>query len=165
MQVVRTKNACLLPAFDFGPYPSGMRSKTEGLSHGLKTGHRTVFTEAPASAALSSPIIVPKSKIPLWGILDFGAADGTRTRTVSLPGDFKSPVSTDSTTAAFHYHSIISPDRQAYNWSRFKVNASKQLSRNQSSSGRPMAFMASQVCFAAVSNSVFPAFCSSRHLI
>ena len=30
----------------------------------------------------------------------FGAADGTRTRTVSLPGDFKSPVSTDSTTAA-----------------------------------------------------------------
>ena len=29
-----------------------------------------------------------------------GAADGTRTRTVSLPGDFKSPVSTDSTTAA-----------------------------------------------------------------
>ena len=31
---------------------------------------------------------------------DYGAADGTRTRTVSLPGDFKSPVSTDSTTAA-----------------------------------------------------------------
>ena len=30
-----------------------------------------------------------------------GAADGTRTRTVSLPGDFKSPVSTDSTTAAW----------------------------------------------------------------
>ena len=30
----------------------------------------------------------------------FGAADGTRTRTVSLPGDFKSPVATDSTTAA-----------------------------------------------------------------
>ena len=30
----------------------------------------------------------------------YGAADGTRTRTVSLPGDFKSPVSTDSTTAA-----------------------------------------------------------------
>ena len=29
-----------------------------------------------------------------------GAADGTRPRTVSLPGDFKSPVSTDSTTAA-----------------------------------------------------------------
>ena len=34
------------------------------------------------------------------GIRFFGAADGTRTRTVSLPGDFKSPVSTDSTTAA-----------------------------------------------------------------
>ena len=34
----------------------------------------------------------------------YGAADGTRTRTVSLPGDFKSPVSTDSTTAAYGYN-------------------------------------------------------------
>ena len=33
------------------------------------------------------------------------------------------------------------------------------------SSGRSMAFMDSQVCRAAVSNSVLPAFCSSRHLM
>ena len=30
----------------------------------------------------------------------FGAGDRTRTGTVLLPGDFKSPVSTDSTTPA-----------------------------------------------------------------
>ena len=36
-----------------------------------------------------------------------GAADGTRTRTVSLPGDFKSPVSTDSTTAAAGVYDTI----------------------------------------------------------
>ena len=43
----------------------------------------------------------------------FGAADGTRTRTVSLPGDFKSPVSTDSTTAAAgSYHNIFLTYRQ-----------------------------------------------------
>ena len=33
-----------------------------------------------------------------------GAVDGTRTRTVSLPGDFKSPVSTDSTTTAANWY-------------------------------------------------------------
>lgn len=32
-----------------------MRLKPEGLSHGLKTVHRTVFTAAYAAAALSSP--------------------------------------------------------------------------------------------------------------
>ena len=36
--------------------------------------------------------------------IQHGAADGTRTRTVLLPGDFKSPVSTDSTTAAAMWH-------------------------------------------------------------
>ena len=42
-----------------------------------------------------------------------GAADGTRTRTVSLPGDFKSPVSTDSTTAAAtRYNNIFLDYRQ-----------------------------------------------------
>ena len=40
------------------------------------------------------------TKGTLMGAFCIGAADGTRTRTVSLPGDFKSPVSTDSTTAA-----------------------------------------------------------------
>ena len=46
--------------------------------------------------------ITQKSLFCLADKRDFfvGAADGTRTRTVSLPGDFKSPVSTDSTTAA-----------------------------------------------------------------
>lgn len=42
------------------------------------------------------------------GIPIFGAADGTRTRTVSLPGDFKSPVSTDSTTTAYILNFITS---------------------------------------------------------
>ena len=41
-----------------------------------------------------------QKEAPRFGVLLFGAADGTRTRTVSPPGDFKSPVSTDSTTAA-----------------------------------------------------------------
>ena len=41
-----------------------------------------------------------------------GAADGTRTRTVSLPGDFKSPVSTDSTTAALITHIIYHRQRK-----------------------------------------------------
>ena len=42
--------------FRFDPHPSGMRLKSEGLSHGLKTVHRTVFTAANAAAALSSPL-------------------------------------------------------------------------------------------------------------
>ena len=41
--------------FQFDPHPYGMRLKLEGLSHGLKTVHRTVFTAAFAAAALSSP--------------------------------------------------------------------------------------------------------------
>ena len=48
-----------------------------------------------------------------FGLYCFGAADGTRTRTVSLPGDFKSPVSTDSTTAAaIDYDNTIFKFRQ-----------------------------------------------------
>ena len=43
----------------------------------------------------------------------YGAVDGTRTRTVSLPGDFKSPVSTDSTTTAARVDfNTFSPHRQ-----------------------------------------------------
>ena len=42
--------------FRFDPHPYGMRLKPEGLSHGLKTVHRTVFTAADAAAALSSPL-------------------------------------------------------------------------------------------------------------
>lgn len=93
-----------------------------------------------------------------------GAASG--------PRDFKSPVSTDSTTAAcpraLARNFILAqflPFVKCYSWSRFKAKAPRQCSRNQSSSGRAMAFMASQVCFAAESNSVLPAFCSSRHLM
>ena len=56
------------------------------------------------------PVNAGMEKAPHWGTFltegapmgcFFHAADGTRTRTVSLPGDFKSPVSTDSTTAAY----------------------------------------------------------------
>ena len=47
-----------------------------------------------------------KKGYPGWDSPFYGAADGTRTRTVSLPGDFKSPVSTDSTTAAAKMYDI-----------------------------------------------------------
>ena len=57
------------------------------------TVHRTV------KLYHSSPATNTKKGTPIGGAL-FGAVDGTRTRTVSLPGDFKSPVSTDSTTTA-----------------------------------------------------------------
>ena len=52
--------------FRFHPHPYGMRLKPEGLSHGLKTVHRTVFTAACAAAALSSPARVSKNQIPEW---------------------------------------------------------------------------------------------------
>ena len=41
-----------------------------------------------------------KYRIPQWGILYFGAADRNRTGTDFTPRDFKSLVSTYSTTAA-----------------------------------------------------------------
>ena len=50
-------------------------------------------------------------------VSSYGAADGTRTRTVSLPGDFKSPVSTDSTTAAYGYN--LSPAGKIVNSGTF----------------------------------------------
>ena len=54
-----------------------------------------------------------KKAHPLSWMCFFGAADGSRTRTVSLPGDFKSPVSTDSTTATRPlYFSTGKPLRQ-----------------------------------------------------
>ena len=82
------------------------------------------------------------------------------------PRDFKSPVSTDSTTTAASL--ILAQTRKAvkyYSWSRFREKAPRQCSVNQFSSGRFMACMASQVWRAAESNSVLPAFCSSKHLM
>ena len=48
--------------FQVHPHPYGMRLNLEGLSHGLKTVHRTVFT----AAALPPPFRVPLgvSKMP-----------------------------------------------------------------------------------------------------
>ena len=61
----------------------------------------------------SSPTLIMQKRPAPMGLSVFGAADGTRTRTVSLPGDFKSPVSTDSTTAAaIDYDNTIFKFRQ-----------------------------------------------------
>ena len=94
--------------FQFHSTSFRMRPETEGLSHGLKTVHRTVFTLAAPRPAFRVHQRYQKTDTPM-GYPFFGAADGTRTRTVSLPGDFKSPVSTDSTTAAAkgHFSTIL----------------------------------------------------------
>ena len=65
----------------------------------------------------SSPVSYTKKEAVRKDDLFFGAADGTRTRTVSLPGDFKSPVSTDSTTAAYGYN--LSPAGKIVNSGTF----------------------------------------------
>ena len=52
-----------------------------------------------------------------------------------------------------------------YIWSRFKVKGTRHSFKNQSISGSFMASRALRVCQAAESNSVLPAFCSSRHLM
>ena len=56
-----------------------MRLKPKGLSHGLKTVHRTVFTAACAAAALSSPARNIKKPDTRMGIWFFGTPEGTRT--------------------------------------------------------------------------------------
>lgn len=67
---------------------------------------------------------------------------------------------------SIRYHSTESNCRQGfYSWSRFLVKGSRQLSRNQRTSSRPVASRADRVCAEAVENSRFPAFSSSRHLI
>ena len=69
-----------------------------GISHGEAIFHtQSVFHKSRKGfISLKRNNLCPVDK----GCFIPGAADGTRTRTVSLPGDFKSPVSTDSTTAA-----------------------------------------------------------------
>ena len=52
----------------------------------------TTWVMSPTSYQLLYPAI--------WNCGNTGAGDRTRTGTVSLPGDFKSPVSTNSTTPA-----------------------------------------------------------------
>ena len=56
--------------FRFHPHPFRMRLKPEGLSHGLKTVHRTVFTAADAAAALSSSLSSIKISATPKGVTD-----------------------------------------------------------------------------------------------
>lgn len=62
-------------------------------------GNSVLHKSRTVEFVFSSPVRRKNPDTPK-GIRIFGAVDGTRTRTVSLPGDFKSPVSTDSTTTA-----------------------------------------------------------------
>ena len=84
-----------------------------GLSPGLKKCPPDTFLPCHRQGRpLRAPPRYQKEPTPI-GLALFGAVDGTRTRTVSLPGDFKSPVSTDSTTtAAKRYDITIFPTRQ-----------------------------------------------------
>ncbi len=58
---------------------------------------------------------------------EFGAADGTRTRTISLSGDFKSPVSTDSTTATqrLYFSTGNIPRQDAHFWRKPNITTRK----------------------------------------
>ncbi len=119
-----------------------------------------------------------KRDTPVGGIPFLGAGDRDRTGTLFTARDFKSLVSAYSTTpAALTDNSIFFPCRQGasrgkpgmdpenYIWSRFNVKGTRHSFKNQSSSGSFMASKALRVCQAAESNSVLPAFCSSRHLM
>ena len=59
-------------------HPSGMPSKAQGFSHGLKTVHRTVFAPASPRAGLSNPII-PIKKDTHSGVFFYGVDNGIRT--------------------------------------------------------------------------------------
>ena len=50
----------------FHPHPCGMRLKPEGLSHGLKTVHRTVFTRPAAGPPFRVPPVKSKTGHPGW---------------------------------------------------------------------------------------------------
>ncbi len=57
-----------------------------------------IFNTDPSTPA---SFIIIKLRIPRWGILNFGAGGGGRTRTVSLPLDFESSTSANSITPAY----------------------------------------------------------------
>ena len=102
------------PCFSFFRRGSTPRGGAQKLHSGSQK-RRCEFRALPADGTFLRPENMPpacflngpssptgdyqKRGIPKGNASFFGAADGTRTRTVSLPGDFKSPVSTDSTTA------------------------------------------------------------------
>ena len=46
---------------DFVHTPNGMRPKSKGFSHGLKSVHRTLFTPTFVGVGLSNPIIAIKN--------------------------------------------------------------------------------------------------------
>lgn len=52
----RTNTISEVNLLRFDPHPSGMRLKSEGLSHGLKTVHRTVFTRPAAGPPFRVPL-------------------------------------------------------------------------------------------------------------
>ena len=61
----------------------------------------SVHWTLPFKSVRSRYLTIPKSRMPRWGILLFGAADRDRTGTDFTPRDFKSLVSACSTTAAW----------------------------------------------------------------
>ena len=85
---------CLI--LHFRPHPCGCVRKRRGLSHGLKTVHRTVFTAAKAAAGLSSPItqLLPDSALPPTPIRVRSEAQGTlpRAKKVSTGHFFARPM-------------------------------------------------------------------------
>ena len=110
--------------------PYGLRSAVWGLSHGLrKCPPDTFLPRLRRGRPFESRQRNQKQDSPQRGCPVFGAADGTRTRTVSLPRDFKSPVSTDFTTAAWlsimiaYYFLTVNP----YSWSGFRRNHHKAV--------------------------------------
>ncbi len=84
-------------------------------------GPQLRFTFADAKVTLCSNLRFSsrhgntKKQDPLRGVLLFGAADRTRTGTVSLPADFKSALSTYSNTTAYdgilsRFRSFVKPE-------------------------------------------------------
>ena len=120
--------ASMAPGSQSASTPIRVRPQIEGLSHGLrKCPPDTFLPRLRRGRPFESCQRNQKQDSPQRGCPVFGAADGTRTRTVSLPRDFKSPVSTDFTTAAWlsvmiaYYFLTVNP----YSWSRFRRNHHK----------------------------------------
>ena len=114
---------------------------------------------------LPAPI---KKETPKGASFFIGAGNRNRTGTDFTPRDFKSLVSTCSTIPAawLSYHSLPLPSREnSQSWSRFRLKGVRHSRMNQSSSGIFIFFIASIDSWAAESNSVLPAFCSSMHLM
>ena len=60
-------------------HPHGVRPEFSGLSHGLKTLHRSVFTAAMLPPPFRVPSDVPKNRSSKKDDLFFGTPEGTRT--------------------------------------------------------------------------------------